>query len=378
VPWDDELGIVGRPTVRAASDVLVSLVIVVAMALATTAVSGDVSSASVTGTGSGAVSPQKAAMAGLLQSLNPQTGIIGSSWWQGAVALSAVETYQQVTGDTSYSAVIADAFRRNKSGAFENQADDDTAWWALAWLQAYDITGSRQYLAMAETDADYIHQAWDSTCGGGVWWVRTPLAYKNAIANELFLELAAWLHNTIPGDTKYLDWADAEWTWFQGSGMINSSNLVNDGLSDNCANNQQTTWTYNQGVILAGLAQLYIATGNASLLTEAERIARAAISNLTVRGVLTEPCAGAECGNDTGGNDQSFKGIFVQDLKVLAVTAKTSQFDSFFMAQARSIEASDTSASHQLGMFWAGPVADRSSAAQASAEDALVASLNLP
>ena len=52
---------------------------------------------------------------------------------------------------------------------------------------------------MAETDANYIHRHWDSTCGGGVWWTDHHGYYKNAITNELFLELTAWLHNTIRG-----------------------------------------------------------------------------------------------------------------------------------------------------------------------------------
>jgi predicted alpha-1,6-mannanase (GH76 family) len=228
---------------------------------------------------------------------------------------------------------------------------------------------------MAETDANYIYRSWDGRCGGGVWW-WTSKTYKNAITNEVFLELTAWLHNTIRGDTRYLRWAKAEWSWFKGSGMINRSDLINDGLNSRCANNHQTTWTYNQGVILAGLAQLYKATKSSGLLRTAEGIGQAAISHLTIGGVLHEPpCEGGGCGNSNPGNAESFKGIFVRDLKVLAVTARTSQFSSFFEKQARSSEARDTNRHHQLGLLWAGPVIDLTSYSQASAEDALVAVL---
>jgi len=322
--------------------------------------------------------PLRAAMAELFTSYGVATGLIGSTWWQAAVALSTVETYAQTTGDTSYDAAIGAAFDLNSAGNFENSSDDDTAWWGLAWLQAYELTRNTSYMSMAETDADYIHQAWDSTCGGGVWWQRSPRSYKNAIANELFLELTAWLHNDIHGDTKYLAWAKAEWSWFDHSGMINSGNLINDGLGNDCKNNDQPTWTYNQGVVLAGLAQLYKATGNRALLTEAERLARAATSHLAVGGVLTEPCKTDACADQFGASAQSFKGIFVRDLKVLAVTARTAQFNAFFKAQARSIEAHDTSAQHQFGVYWAGPMDGVTPSSQASALDALVAAVNLP
>jgi predicted alpha-1,6-mannanase (GH76 family) len=326
----------------------------------------------------GAKNPLQASMAELFQSYDPGTGLIGNSWWQSAVALSTVETYAQTTGDTSYNGAIGRAFAVNSSGNFENDSDDDTAWWALAWLQAYDLTHVSSYLSMAETDADYIHRDWDSTCGGGVWWHRSPRTYKNAISNELFLELTAWLHNDIAGDTKYLSWAKAEWAWLDHSGMINNNDLVNDGLDDNCANNAGVTWTYNQGVILAGLAQLYQATGDRSLLRQAERMARAAIRQLTVHGVLAEPCEHTACAAALDNDTLAFKGIFVSDLKVLAVTARTTQFNAFFARQARSIEARDTGSFRQHGMFWVGPVTDVTSASQASALDALVASVNLP
>jgi uncharacterized protein YyaL (SSP411 family) len=317
-------------------------------------------------------------MSELFTSYGMATGLIGSTWWQAAVALSTVETYEQTTGDRSYDAAIEEAFDLNSGGNFENTSDDDTAWWALAWLQAYELTHKPSYLHMAETDANYIHQDWDSTCGGGVWWQRNPRSYKNAITNELFLELTAWLHNDIRGDTKYLAWAKSEWSWFDHSGMINKDNLINDGLDNNCANNGQPTWTYNQGVILAGLAQLYRATGKRALLAEAERLASAAIRHLAAGGVLTEPCATDACADRFGTSAQSFKGIFVSDLKVLAVTARTSQFNRFFSAQARSIETHDTSAQHQFGVSWAGPIAGVTSSSQASALAALVASINLP
>ncbi len=322
-----------------------------------------------------AMTPQKAGIAELMRSYNPATGLIGKSWWQAAVALSTVETYQQATGDTRYRRVISAAFAHHKAGHFEDAYNDDTGWWGLAWLQAYTMTGDRAYLAMAETDAGYIHRSWTGTCGGGVWW-STARTYKNAITNELFLELTAWLHNSIRGDTKYLSWATAEWDWFRHSGMINRAGVINDGLTAQCANNHEPTWSYNQGVLLAGLAQLYNATKKRELLRTAEAIGKAAIRRLTFDGVLQEPCTGAECGSSAGGDGQSFKGIFVQDLKVLAVTARTSQFAGFFRRQARSIEAYDMDCQHQLGMVWSGPLTGRTSYSQASAEDALIAALS--
>ena len=38
--------------------------------------------------------------------------------------------------------------------------------------------------------------------------------------------------------------------------MINSANMVNDGLTSGCVNNGQPAWSYNQGVILDALAQV--------------------------------------------------------------------------------------------------------------------------
>jgi len=75
------------------------------------------------------------------------------------------------------------------------------------------------------------------------------------------------------GNHSYHDWALKAGSWFVNSGMVNNKYLVNDGLTPDCKNNDQTEWTYNQGVVLGGLVGLSQITGNASLVEEAVRIA---------------------------------------------------------------------------------------------------------
>lgn len=84
--------------------------------------------------------------------------------------------------------------------------------------------------------------------------------------------------------------------------MINENNLINDGLDINpdgsCSNNGDTTWSYNQGVILGGLVELSKATGDSEYLSEATSIAEAAIAALSEDGILHESCEPNDCGAD--------------------------------------------------------------------------------
>jgi predicted alpha-1,6-mannanase (GH76 family) len=106
-------------------------------------------------------------------------------------------------------------------------------------------------------------KAYGTTPCGGLWWSKDE-TYVNAIANELFLDIAAHLANRAGSRSSYyLRWAKKEWRWFQKSGMINSNNTINDGLDlDTCENNGGTVWSYNQGVVLGGLTELSRATND--------------------------------------------------------------------------------------------------------------------
>lgn len=195
---------------------------------------------------------------------------------------------------------------RGYSG-FINDYYDDEGWWALAWIRAYDVTGKLEYLKMAESIFADMQGGVNGTCGGGIYWSKDR-TYKNAIANELYFSVAASLANRASDADSYLSYAKAQWSWFKTSGLINNDNLINDGLTINtngtCTNNGETVWSYNQGVIIGGLIELYDATGNSDLLSEASTIANAAIDALSEDGILHDQCE-PDCGID----GSQFKGM---------------------------------------------------------------------
>ncbi|MFG1807592.1 glycoside hydrolase family 76 protein [Streptomyces sp. NPDC049040] len=319
------------------------------------------------GSAQAAPTPAASSIAVLMQSYNAGNGRIDANgWWTAAVSLSTVMTYEQASGDRSYDYAISGAYAKNSN--FTNDYIDDTGWWALVWLQAYDITGNTDYLNMAKTTTNYMHSYWDSTCGGGVYW-STAKQYKASIANELFLAATAGLHNRIPGDTTYGGWATSEWNWFKNSGLI-SGNLVRDGLNVPNCTFSTANYSYNQGVILQGLIEQSRATGDTSLLTTANTIATAAVARFNHNGVLYDGCE-----PNCTGDGSAFKGIFARYLRALATATKSTQYDTFLATTANSILANDTNSSGQQGNSFIGPFALWTPSTQTAAAEVLVAAL---
>jgi predicted alpha-1,6-mannanase (GH76 family) len=315
-------------------------------------------------------SPSTAAATTLMMSWDRGTGLFGGNgWWTAANALTSVIDNIRTSGMPSYTYAVSRTYDLNvnaREGSFRNDYLDDTGWWGLAWVDAYDLTGDSRYLDTARADADHMWANWDSTCGGGVRW-NTGGEYKNAVTNELFLELNAALHNRISGDTTYLGRAQQEWSWFSASGMINGSHMINDGLSDSCVNNGETTWTYNQGVVLGGLTELYKATGDSGLLTTARQLADASTVNLSVNGVLREPGEGDGC----TGDGPSFKGAYVRGLGRLNSQLSDHPYSTDLDNWADSAYANDRNALDQYGPHWAGGAGSSDYGCQQSVLDLL-------
>lgn len=336
---------------------------------------------------------------------NQQTGLYmpHTGWWNSANIITMLANYSLATHSKQFVPVFANTLTQaqvrqtpdatianDKPGfpGFLNKYYDDEGWWALAWIDVYDVTHDAKYLTTAESIFDDMAASWDSTCGGGIWWSKDK-TYKNAIANELFLSVAAHLAThakTKEQRAKYLDWAQREWQWFRASGMINGDHLVNDGLNmRTCQNNQRKVWSYNQGVILGGLAQLSRAQDAAhhpdpAPLETARAIAEATFTKLTTpEGVLTDRCEW-RC----SGDGIQFKGIFARNLVELDRAAPHPRYLLFLSVNADTIWLHDQSPDHSFGQAWQGPynpTADNNpkteAGIQGSALDAIVAAAQL-
>jgi predicted alpha-1,6-mannanase (GH76 family) len=318
-----------------------------------------------------------AGMAALQRWYRPWSGRWRTTgWWNAANALTAVITYTERTGDQAHAGVIERTFRAapRRNPGFVNKFYDDSLWWGLAWAAAYDLTGQDRYLDAARSIFAATARGWDEVCRGGVWW-NTDRRYKNAITNELFLALAARLHQRVPGgEGGYLEWALREWDWFQASGMIGPGGLVNDGLTPECANNGGVTWTYNQGVILGGLAALHEITGDRAYLAQGEVIADAALAGLAgPSGVLTEPMEAQTAPGD--GDRPQFKGVFMRHLGDFSRHSGRPEYRAFIRHNAESIWAHARNERNQFGLAWAGPFDRADACRQSSALDALNAAV---
>jgi len=299
-----------------------------------------------------------------------------NGWWSSACCLYSTIDYCRITGTTIYLGDIPQTFAvarlNNPSGTdgFVDTAYDDCGWWGITWVNAYDLTGNADYLKMAKNLFETMTQGWTADDDGGVVWETpngtaddTASDYKETIANELFLLLAALLHQRTPGDSgqgSYLDWAEREWRWFASSGLINSEGLASDGFHPEGQNIQTDIWTYNQGVILGGLVAMYEITEDSAYLQNAEKIADAALEHLTVSATVNGSTVSVlnelNVTSVDNPNVGQFKGIFMRYLYKLSQcphVSSASSYEQFILNNAASIYTNDAS-DGQFGFLWQG------------------------
>ena len=313
---------------------------------------------------------------------NSSQGTYSNGWWNTADAITLLSYYERLTGDNSlYSSVISNTYSvapgAHNFPNFENDYDDDMGEWGLAWMNAYDLTGNSSYLSKAETIQAYMAaNGWDTgTCGGGLWWnIKTKGANaKGGHSDTEFIELSAKLANRTSGSTSagYLNWANTDWNWLNGTGIINSSNLIDNSLSFTCAPQNNAIWTYNQGFLMGALVELARANNDPSLVQKAEATANAVLNPanglVNSNGILLEP-AGLDA------NSAMYKGIFARYLLTLYQIDHNPAYMTFLQNNANSIWANDRSG-NSIGFYWAGPFDSADASRQTSGMGGIVGAL---
>ncbi|KAI5295952.1 hypothetical protein KEM52_006329 [Ascosphaera acerosa] len=306
----------------------------------------------------------------LLRLYNPTKGLWGNLFWQSANTLSAIAdvfaldpNYHQTKGNSIFQTTYENVPGTMNYPGFHNDYNDDMGWWAIAFLNIYDLTKDQTYLAKARDLVDDMSKSSGTPCG------------------ELFIQATAGLANRLPstGDrTKYFELADSTFNWFFESGIVSKDWLVYDGLQP--ASTRLNTWqarnatpsascrptgtmyTYNQGVILGAAAELYTYKQDHRYLDLAGKIADAAIkpgSPFMHDGVFGDAC---DVDQSCSGDGEEFKGPFVRDLRLLWLQDKKEAWRDFLGSQADSIWSNDMkrtgNGTCSLGLYWAGPYSE--------------------
>jgi len=267
--------------------------------------------------------------------------------------------------------------------SLSHQAYDDRLWVALNWLESIktirDHSDRHYRFAPGGDDLpwhgeqfipafahrarkfwEFAAEGWDEKfCGGGMLWNPRFAPYKNAVTNELSIAASVGIYLHYAGENinaswqrssegtggslgserfnrTYLHTAIRAYDWLQQSNMTNDQGLYVDGYHIShlrlnntiCDVRNEMIYTYNQGILLSGLRDLWEATGNITYLLNAHALVSAVINatgwdlasqrpelrrkglwaGLGEGGILQDRCdVHGACNQDA----QMFKGIFL-------------------------------------------------------------------
>lgn len=191
--------------------------------------------------------------------------------------------YWDLTRDESYNAITVQAMAHQGGdyGDFmpENQTlqmgNDDQGFWAMSAMSAAERAfpdppeDKPGWLALAQACFNEWVNRWeDEHCGGGMRWQIFPFNegfdYKNTISNGCFFNIAARLAR-YTGNETYANWAEKIYDWQVSTGMIPTEGDTEGDVYDGrhalegggCGNIDKIQWSYNAGIYLHGLANLY-------------------------------------------------------------------------------------------------------------------------
>ncbi len=275
----------------------------------------------------------------------PEGGMYTDFWWEAQLWEFVMDAYQR-TGSATYRQMIDDVYTGFVAyyPTFSSDFNDDIAWWALASIRAYEITGTTTYLTTAQNLFNSIWAYQDTRYGGGIWWRRSVRNQKNVATNATAAMSAAKIYSAT-GNGTYLSRAQSLFGWVKTT--LQSSGHVYDHIEGG-GSGTVVKWdfSYNFGTYSGAAAALYTATGTGTYLSDATSAADWATTYLTNGG--TPMYEGV---NDAGG----FKGVLIRTLARLVTGYNQSQYLPFLQRNATQAANHRRTGDNLVGPDWSAP-----------------------
>ena len=195
--------------------------------------------------------------------------------------------------------------------------NDDNEWIGVELIRLFHINRQRLLLLAAGGLMQMVYAQWDTTpgiaCPGGVPWEKiTVNGDRNTVSNATGAELGAQLYLRT-GQASFLQEAEAMYNWVR-SCLVQPNGLYGDHI-DSAGEIDPTEWTYNQGTMIGAGVMLYQATHQAVFLQQAEATGLAALSTYSLATMADQPV--------------SFNAIYVRNLLLLGAASGNPVFGRF-------------------------------------------------
>lgn len=218
-------------------------------------------------------------------------------FWTLAIAIQGMQDAYERTGTAAHRTLVNNlctSFLQIHPPPYDWDGwNDDVAWVGLMLARGHQMTGTANLRTQAEYCFNFIYnRGWDTQYNGGGIWEQQPNMtppgdpiIKEALSNNTTGKLACMLYQ-ITGNNDYLTKAQRIYDWSR-SRLFNPNNgQVYRGIfRDNAVD--QGTAVYNQGTFIDFAAHLYKITGNAGILTDAQRAADYVMNNMTNNGIIS-------------------------------------------------------------------------------------------
>jgi predicted alpha-1,6-mannanase (GH76 family) len=181
-----------------------------------------------------------------------------SGFWTTAEQIEMVVDAYNQSGSSTYKGMITqliNGFNYEHSSWWNgsDKYDDDMMWATIAFIRAYEVTGTSAWLTDAEDAFNTVYSRGLASNGGLYWYTAgcpssCSNTYENSAANWTFVIAGIMLYNET-GNTTYLNEANGVYSWAYSNLYNSSTGEIYDGYFAS-SGSVVGNYSYNYGIAI--------------------------------------------------------------------------------------------------------------------------------